>query len=896
MTALDHPAHEMLSDYALGRLPADELDEIAEHLQQCDDCQETLTSLAGEDTLVRGLAMANDGSPYEAEADLQAVLAKLQETEPPEETHDLPEKQSAGGPAGSLGQLREYRLLEKLGCGGMGTVYRAEHQKLGRMVAVKVLPEERMRHPEAIARFHREMQAIGNLDHPHIVRAFDAGESEGKHFLAMELIDGVDLGALVKREGPLRVGTACELVRQAAIGLQYAHDQGLVHRDVKPSNLMLDKQGKVKVLDLGLARLLTDAPEESARPSVATGDFQRIDASLTGTDQVMGTPDFMAPEQCTGGRIDGRSDVFSLGATLYKLLTGKAPYSGSQYDTLAKKIAGLAERAVPRVTEHRQDLPKRLVAVLDRMLAKDPKQRFESPAAASEALAPFADVCGLVALNPEDANATDDHLVKASPEPLAALPPRRAIPGWTIAAAAFGIVLLAALLLKLRTPEGQLTVEVPPEALDQVQVEVRQGNQVEVMNLEEGWEAKLLEGQWDVTLKNAGDQFRLDKDRVTIERGEQQLVRIMLDREKSAVGPTSGNSGQGTLEVADHDRQTSPERSDFGLDCTLYTKAYEIDDAGRIDLGKKLRWQVRSEYRGHTARGPVVDPRITIALVDDEKSFWPIIAKLSLDEAIKLHESLTGAVDELEKQTIEDDPAKPLTASMILQSYEPDDIGRVELPSRVRLQVSWAPAAFSTNRFLGLGIWDVTEESLAFYSKMSLLTASRLTEQLGRTINAKKRTVAVKRPDPKVLATFEKGKDKTITQDEHAGLLGAPANSWEFRAKEAKTIRLFEIDPSKLEPPRELENCIVTYRAKLKTKDATGKVYLEMWCRVPPGPASFSKGFHHAVTGTNGWANYETPFFLKKGEKADQLKLNIVTEGSGTVSVKDVEVIVAPMP
>ena len=184
----------------------------------------------------------------------------------------------------------------------MGTVYKALHTRLKRLVALKLLPEHRTQNPEALARFQREMEAVGQLDHPHLVRAHDAGEAEGQHYLVMEFLDGIDLAHLVRRTGPFLVADACEAVRQAAMGLQHAHEHGLVHRDVKPSNLMLSTDGMVKVLDLGLARLCPETP---------------VEEDVTASGQVMGSADYMAPEQCLDARdVDGRADIYSLGGTL----------------------------------------------------------------------------------------------------------------------------------------------------------------------------------------------------------------------------------------------------------------------------------------------------------------------------------------------------------------------------------------------------------------------------------------------------------------------------------------------------------------------------------------------------------------------------------------------------
>ena len=210
-----------------------------------------------------------------------------------------------------LGVIRDYQLLAKLGEGGMGAVYKALHTKLQKVVAIKVLPAGRMNDPQAVQRFEREMQAVGRLSHPNIVGAHDAGEHEGTNFLVMEHVAGIDLSELIRNVGPLPIADACELARQAAVGLQHAHEHDLVHRDIKPSNLMLAPDGQVKILDLGLARLhMGNLPE------------------LTSTGQMMGTLDYIAPEQTGDAHdVDIRADIFSLGATLYKLLTGVTPYS-----------------------------------------------------------------------------------------------------------------------------------------------------------------------------------------------------------------------------------------------------------------------------------------------------------------------------------------------------------------------------------------------------------------------------------------------------------------------------------------------------------------------------------------------------------------------------------------
>ncbi len=303
-------------------------------------------------------------------------------------------------------RLGQYRLLDRLGQGGMGAVYRAEHLRLKRDVAIKVLSPAQANDPRAAARFQLEMEVVGRIDHPNVVRATDAGEEAGVHYLVMELIDGIDLAGLLARRGPLPVAEACEVVRQAAAGLQAAHDHGLVHRDVKPSNLMLTAAGRVKVLDLGLALL---------RPGARPAD------GLTGVGEVMGTAEYMAPEQWTETHaVDGRADVYSLGCSLYALLTGGPPFQDTGGSSPRIMLAHQVTPA-PLVTDHRPDVPRPLAALLARMLAKDPADRPATPGAVAAALEDLVAGADLAALaGPADHAATP--VARRRPPPAA---PRR---------------------------------------------------------------------------------------------------------------------------------------------------------------------------------------------------------------------------------------------------------------------------------------------------------------------------------------------------------------------------------------------------------------------------------------------------------------------------------------
>jgi len=257
----------------------------------------------------------------------------------------------------------EYTILDRLGAGGMGQVYRAEHHTMGRIVALKMLPPKMMDSPEAVRRFQREVRTAARLLHPNIVTAFDAREHDGVYCLVMEYVDGQDLATLVKENGPMPVESAVECILQAARGLEYAHGENVVHRDVKPSNLLVDKKGTVKILDMGLARVF-------GAPDQGSGD------RLTGSGQMMGTCDYLAPEQAENTRTaDCRADVYSLGCTFFRLLTGSPPYTG---DSMLKILLAHREAPIPSLCDDRGDVSPQLDAVCRKMLAKRPEDRYQS--------------------------------------------------------------------------------------------------------------------------------------------------------------------------------------------------------------------------------------------------------------------------------------------------------------------------------------------------------------------------------------------------------------------------------------------------------------------------------------------------------------------------------------
>lgn len=285
--------------------------------------------------------------------------------------------------------LGKYRLLDCIGTGGMGAVFKALHGDLGRTVAIKILSAEVMKSRQAVARFRHEIQAVAALDDPHIVAAYDAGNERGANYLVMEFVEGHDLGHLVKHNSPLPIDWACECIRQAALGLQHAHEQGLVHRDIKPTNLLVtrDHEGHplTKILDLGLARFVSEMVPPDRIDTAAENDDD--DGSLTQIGQFLGTPDYIAPEQAHDTRTaDIRSDIFSLGCTLFRLLTGELPFIG---DSVLQKLEARETTDARRVRSIRSDVPAELDAVVARMLARNPRGRYQAPRDVAQALAPF---------------------------------------------------------------------------------------------------------------------------------------------------------------------------------------------------------------------------------------------------------------------------------------------------------------------------------------------------------------------------------------------------------------------------------------------------------------------------------------------------------------------------
>lgn len=374
---MSHPTPPEIQAFASGRLSIQETERIASHLASCDSCCQHLEDTQDDRLIALARAVRTDslgetvmspdsnrpesphtkissnGSRSPQQMATQTVTG-IEDIEIPEELQHHP----------------RYEVTGILGKGGMGVVYRARHRIMERPVALKVISNRFTSNQIAVERFQQEVRAAAKLSHPNIVAAYDAEQAGMLHFLVMEFIEGQSLAQKVAESGPLSIQTAVQMILQACHGLQHAHERQMIHRDIKPQNLMVTPSGQLKLLDFGLARLVSSAEGVSQTAPTAV--------NLTAVGMTLGTPDFMAPEQAIDATsVDARSDIYSLGCTLYFLLSGQPPAGAGSFSEMLQQGR---RRSAVSLNSIRRDIPPALTQILERMMADDPADRFQSAA------------------------------------------------------------------------------------------------------------------------------------------------------------------------------------------------------------------------------------------------------------------------------------------------------------------------------------------------------------------------------------------------------------------------------------------------------------------------------------------------------------------------------------
>lgn len=586
------PAPEVLRQHISGWLSESESEEIERHLSGCSACEAAALQFEpGHDTLMQSLqatvgqqgqndvTTAVDGGsaaeqlPVDTEGSPMPVAEKSVKSSPIEapieaaidrarRLLDVPLQAESershrdwNPPQRELGV---YELVKPLGRGGMGAVYLARHRQLGKQVAIKLLPVMSAEDSDVRTRFDREIRVVGRLNHPSIVAATDAGEIEGTQFLVMEYVPGLDLSRLARLMGRLPVADACELIRQASLGLSCAHAEGVVHRDIKPSNLMLDDQGRIRILDFGLAQWTV---------------WDEASVDLTTVGQLMGTLDYMAPEQAEAvGSVDYRADLYALGATLFRLLCGRAPLAAAPNQSPLEKLRLLANHQPPKLSTLCPEAPEELVKLVASLLSRRPSDRPASAAHVAEQLAPFAEGSKLVDLlqqakekattSPEllKKSAFPDHppFLSSAPASLAPLPTssgggRSKIVRRLLLAASLPILIIAGILIKLETSKGQLVIE---SDVDNVSVKLlKDGKPVDGIEVSHGTTSTRLNADnYEITIDGPSDGLVIDNDKFTLKNGETVVARIQrVEREdpnaRSVVRDGSASIGENGVQV-----------------------------------------------------------------------------------------------------------------------------------------------------------------------------------------------------------------------------------------------------------------------------------------------------------------------------------------------------------
>jgi predicted Ser/Thr protein kinase len=582
----------------------------------------------------------------------------------------------------------QLEMVELIGQGGMGAVYKARQPALDRLVALKILPPRAGSDPGFAERFTREARTLAKLSHPNIVAVYDFGQAQGLHYFLMEYIDGPNLRQ-VEQAGKLSPTQALQIIPQICEALQFAHDEGIVHRDIKPENVLLDKKGRVKIADFGLAKIL---------------GLEARNLRLTGTREVMGTPHYMAPEQVQHPQeVDHRADIYSLGVVFYEMLTGELPLG--RFAPPSRKVS----------------VDVRLDEVVLHALEREPALRYQK---ASQ--------------------------VKSDLETIASQP-------------------------------GKPIAPVSDGESERLRTQVR-------------WPAIGLVAtgilNWVLI------PFILMLGLPALSRARTTVFHHVALGQADVIG-------LGLSKLAVLGLLAAP----FVLCGFLIYAAF-----------KMMRLESYAAAIAAAIVGMVVTPGNIIGF---PIGIWALMV--------------------LSRREIRDAFRQNKVAG-----------SSAGIPTKTRTALLWLGAAGAVILFAGL---------LAVRSSRSTLQEPAAT--------------AV------VLRTFETG-ERPISGD----FARTEGGAWVVSCTQTQTFRLFEV------PEPNVQDCMLTYRARIKTEGLAGRAYLEMWCRLPGQGESFSRGLDNVASGSNDWVTYETPFFLKTGERPDLVRLNLVVEGAGKVFIKDIELLV----
>lgn len=513
---------------------------------------------------------------------------------------DLKIIRQLAGESQKLQSIGPFEFIEEIGRGGMGAVYKARHRQLGKIQAVKVIHTDGTSNPELLARFKREVRAIGSLSHPNIIAAHHADVENGSPYLVMDYVEGDSLSNIqknLKSSGKqISVAAACEVIRQASLGIQYAHEQEITHRDIKPGNMVLDLHGVVRVLDLGLAQLRGQETETEV-------------TELTRGDQILGTPDFMSPEQLRSTRsVDSRTDIYSLGATLYVLLTGSTPYPSEPGEGFIAKANRILNAPVPDARKLRPEIPKQLAQIVSKCLQKSADKRFQTAGELAQALETWSNAEELDELQPRLSGASvrksqspKSTLKAALPSAKRRLPPRNV---WiAIVGGLFLLPVLAGILIRLTIPGvGELIVE---SSDPNVTVLLRQvdGQGSQTLQVQQGPNkpTSIKVGDWDIEIQGVdASKLVVTPSRVEIGRGQPTVVRIERKQSDAIVESASRNSA-----LADkRSESTTPSIQQPNADALQLSLAPALNEMERSwTLG-----DVNRVRRGLIAQPAKIDP------------------------------------------------------------------------------------------------------------------------------------------------------------------------------------------------------------------------------------------------------------------------------------------------